>query len=43
MALYANYGQVLRTTANRETGYIINKVPFSIYILLETDTLGHTS
>ena len=43
MALYMNYGQVLRATANRETGYIIGEVPPSIYIPSETDTLGYTS
>ena len=43
MALYANYGQVLYATTNCETGYIISKVLFSIYILLETNTLGYTS
>ena len=31
------------TTANCETGYIINKVPFSIYTLLKTDMLGYIS
>ena len=43
MAPYINYGQVLYATANCETGYIISKVPLSIYTLSETDTLGYTS
>jgi hypothetical protein len=43
MALYTNYGQVLYTTANRETGYVISKIPPSIYIPLKTDMLGYTS
>ena len=40
---YANYGQVLRATANRETGHVIGEVPPSIYTPSETDTLRHTS
>jgi len=43
MVLYANYGQVLCVATNYKTGYIIGKVPSSIYTLLETDTLGYTS
>ena len=43
MAPYANYGQVLHAITNYETGYVINKVLFSIYTPLETDTLGYTS
>ena len=43
MALYVNYGQVFCATANRETGYVIGEVPFSIYTLLETDTSGYIS
>ena len=43
IALYANYRQVLYTTANCKTGYVISKVPFSIYIPSKTDTLRHTS
>ena len=43
MALHINYGQVLYATTNCETGYVINKVPPSIYTPLETDTLGHIS
>jgi hypothetical protein len=43
MTLYANYGQVLRTTANRKTGYIIGEIPLSIYTPSETDILGYIS
>ena len=43
MALYMNYGQVLYATTNYKTSYIINKVPPSIYTLLEINILGYTS
>ena len=43
MVLYINYGQVLYTATNRETGYVLGKVPPSIYTPLETDMLGYTS
>ena len=43
MVPYANYGQVLRATANRETGHVIGEVPPSMYTPSETDTSRHTS
>ena len=43
MVPYANYGQALRVTTNRETGHVIGEVPPSIYTPSETDTSGHTS
>ena len=38
-----NYGQVFYIITNCETGYIISKVPFSIYTPSETDMLGYTN
>ena len=43
MVLYINYGQVLRAATNYKTGYVLGKVPLSIYTPLETNTLGYTS
>jgi len=43
MVPYINYGQVLRTTTNYKTGYVLGEVPPSIYTPLETNILGYTS
>lgn len=43
MAPYTNYGQILRTSTNRETGYVLGEIPPSIYTPSETDTSGHTN
>jgi len=43
MVPYINYRQVLRAATNYKTGYVLGKVPPSIYTPLETNTLGYTS